>query len=141
MTKTTSRPAAAKSTTAKSAAKKTEKGTDLLAALMKLVEERVEGVERVPNKSQTYTRLEVGGKTFAYVFPPRPAGLLVKIPKQLLAAVESNLPRDHGFKRGEYGLTRTITKASEAPKVAQAFQVAASSVAAPAPPAATETEA
>lgn len=81
-------------------------------------------VEKKPNASKTYTRLQVDGKTFAYVFPPRSNGLALKIPKQLLG-VFADLPKGHGFKKTGWGLTRTVTKAAEAPTVAKALAAAA----------------
>jgi len=124
-----SKTAAVPKPAAKPQAKRQEKGTDLMAALMQQVEAKVPGMTKATNKSQTMTRLIASnGKSFAVVFPPRKSGLAVKIPKQLLE-VEGELPKGHGFHRTNWGLTRTITKASEAPAVASAFAVAASKAA------------
>lgn len=116
-----------KSTTTTAAAK--ESGTALLDTLYKLLESEL-GHEptKAPNKSETYTRLLVGSKAYAYIFPPADSRLAVKIPKQLLA-VERDLPKSHGFKRTGWGLTRSVTKASELPVVAKALAVAAAAVA------------
>lgn len=131
-TKPRSRKPAAKAEKKKAAAPndaQAEQGTDLMKALMGVVRETVEGkVEEAPNKSGTYTRLQIAGKTFAYIFPPRAKGLAVKIPKQLLD-VEASLPKGHGFHRTTWGLTRTITKPSETASVARAFAVAATAAA------------
>jgi hypothetical protein len=104
-----------------------EKGTAILDALLKALKSEGVAFDQSPNKSATYTRLRVDGKAFAYIFPPRPGSVAVKIPKQLLG-VASKLPKDHGFKRTEWGLTRTLSTAKDAPVVAKAFAVAAAAV-------------
>jgi hypothetical protein len=114
------------------AAAKSEQGEALLDTLYKRLEDAGVEFEKSPNKSQTYTRLRVNGKAFAYIFPPRPNSVAVKIPKQLLD-VEKSLPNGHGFKRSNWGLTRTISSASDATVVAKAFKVAAARLAAAAP--------
>lgn len=102
-------------------------GEELYDALLGQVREAVEGVQEKPNESQTYTRLLVGGKAFAYIFPPRKGGVALKIPKQLLG-VERELPAGHGFKVTGWGLTRTVKDKREAPAVAKALAVAATAV-------------
>lgn len=108
-----------------------EKGTSILDALYKALEREVGEFEKAPNTSQTYTRLRLGGKAFAYIYPPRPSSLLVKIPKaNELNGIGSSLPKDHGFRKSEagYGFTRTLTAAADVPAVAKALKVAAEAV-------------
>lgn len=98
---------------------------DLVAVLMGALEEAIgQPGETRPNKSGTYSRLIVGGKAFAYLFPPRPNGVLLKIPKQLIG-VEKDLPKGHRFKRVGWGLTRTVATPAEATAAAAALAVAA----------------
>lgn len=109
---------------------KGENGSDLMAALMRSVEEKIPQAEPKTNPSGTSTRLVLpNGKSFAVVFPPRKSGLAVKIPKHLLG-VEGELPDGHGFHRVGWGLSRTMTTSAEAPAVAAAFAVAAQKLAA-----------
>lgn len=106
-------------------AAETAGGDNLVAALMGTLKTKIDQpVETKSNPSGSYSRLLVGGKAFAYLFPPRPSGVLLKIPKQLLA-VEKDLPKGHGFKRVGWGLTRTITKVDEVETAAAALAVAA----------------
>lgn len=121
-------PSRARSAAAPAAEKQSaEKGSSILGALYKALEREVGEFEKSPNKSETYTRLRLNGKAFAYIFPPRPGSVAVKIPKQLLD-IASKLPKDHGFKRTDWGLTRTVAAAADAPKIAKALAVAAEAV-------------
>lgn len=100
----------------------------LYEALLGKVREEVEGVQEKPNTSGTYTRLLTkDGKAFAYVYPPRKAGVALKIPKQLLG-VAADLPVGHGFKTTGWGLTRTLKAEAETQVVAKSLGVAAHAV-------------
>lgn len=105
-----------------------EKGSAILDALYSALKADGVAFDKSPNKSGSYTRLRVDGKAFAYIFPPRPGSVAVKIPKQLLE-VESKLPKGHGFKRTGWGLTRTLSTAKDVPAVAKALAFAAGTLA------------
>ena len=124
-------PSRKRSTAAAAKERTTEKGTSILDALYTALDREVGEFEKAPNSSQTYTRLRIGGKAFAYIYPPRPGSLLVKIPKaKELDGIGSSLPKDHGFKKSEagYGYTRTIVAQAEVPQIAKALKVAADAV-------------
>lgn len=106
-----------------------EKGTDILVAFQKQLREKIGDYETKENKSKTSTRLLVGTKAFAVVFPPRASSLLVKIPKQL-THIETGLPTGHPFRRSEkgWGLTATLTSAKDVPMVVKCFALAAAAV-------------
>jgi hypothetical protein len=113
-------------TTKKTPQKRQEGGEDLAAVLIAAVKERVAGVEVATNASGM-TRLLVGKKAFAYLEKGRATGQPVKIPKPLMAVMES-LPAGAGFHETKWGLTRTVSRKADVPKVAHALAIAAAAV-------------
>lgn len=108
---------------------KVEAGADIRSAFLAQLTEKIGNYTVKENKSKTSTRLLIGTKAFAVVFPPRASSLLVKIPKQL-THIETGLPAGHPFRRSEkgWGLTATLSSVKDVPSVVKCFALAAAAV-------------
>lgn len=122
--KSAAAPQKARSATATAPPKEaTEKGTVILAALYKALEAEVGPFEKAPNDAGQYTKLRVGGKSFAYIYAPTASSVLVKIPKPLLH-IASGLPKGHPFAVRKWGISTTAKSTKDVPAIVKGLKVA-----------------
>lgn len=97
---------------------------ELRSALVAAVKEAVPEATSEWNKSERYETFKIQGHAFALIFKAGARSVSVKIPAQLRDKTKLS-GTNHGFKKSDYGLMRSLSKKTEVATVARVLAAAA----------------